>query len=589
MNLQKGLVANWKFDGNAKDATPSQTDTTTVLGALGLPVRIVEEQTLTADAASITFTSIDTKVPAGSRHLVLIVSMRATEAVTLKGLDVQFNNDTAGNYHSQRLSGTESTASAARVDAQTFAEAPFIIGDSAAASAFGGGVAIIPHFANTANHKAMLAFGGAAENYVRLSASRWASTAAITEIDLLPGGSVGNFKSGSTAILGVVDERYLVAEVDRASEGTVTFDNIPQGVGDLAAVGYVRQPAVGNYGSLKAFINDDTTAANYAHQSLRGQDTAVTAFTGNDTNIGNVIGSLTANAFGAFVSLTQEYQNGVNYPHTLTFSGGHVSSSNGIAQIFSSRRSNAAAITKIEYKADDGNFSIGSFVSLYRVPRHLIKRTALTSDTATVTFDNIPQNFSSIEVSAYGRSDFADTQDGVIIEINDDATAANYDMQLLVGDATVASASQSAAYPYPINVPANSSAANLFSGGTLLFPAYAKTDRHKHYTTLSGDGGDTFGMRLQSSRWESTSAITKIELTPDGGTNFKSGSVFELWGVLPAPVNEGAVIGAATTTDRKGQSSKAYDFDGTDDYIEVQDNSTLDFGDTSDLTISGWF
>src|SRR3989338_598263 len=76
VNLPKGLVAHWKFDGNAKDATPNSGggNTSKLTQALGLPVRIVEEQTLTADAASITFTSIDTKVPSGSRHLVLMAN-----------------------------------------------------------------------------------------------------------------------------------------------------------------------------------------------------------------------------------------------------------------------------------------------------------------------------------------------------------------------------------------------------------------------------------------------------------------------------------------------------------------------------------
>lgn len=38
-----------------------------------------------------------------------------------------------------------------------------------------------------------------------------------------------------------------------------------------------------------------------------------------------------------------------------------------------------------------------------------------------------------------------------------------------------------------------------------------------------------------------------------------------------------------------GQIGSAVDFDGTNDYITVADNSLLDFGDTDDFTISGWF
>ncbi|MBP9728012.1 MAG: LamG domain-containing protein [Candidatus Moranbacteria bacterium] len=38
-----------------------------------------------------------------------------------------------------------------------------------------------------------------------------------------------------------------------------------------------------------------------------------------------------------------------------------------------------------------------------------------------------------------------------------------------------------------------------------------------------------------------------------------------------------------------GKVSQAIDFDGSDDYVTVADNATLDVGDTADLSISGWF
>ncbi len=38
-----------------------------------------------------------------------------------------------------------------------------------------------------------------------------------------------------------------------------------------------------------------------------------------------------------------------------------------------------------------------------------------------------------------------------------------------------------------------------------------------------------------------------------------------------------------------GQIGSAVDFDGTDDYIAVADTSLLDFGDTDDFTLTGWF
>ncbi len=51
--------------------------------------------------------------------------------------------------------------------------------------------------------------------------------------------------------------------------------------------------------------------------------------------------------------------------------------------------------------------------------------------------------------------------------------------------------------------------------------------------------------------------------------------------------NDGTVLGAALATDRFGNINKAYTFDGTDDYISVNEDSTLEFG-TGDFTVCAW-
>lgn len=50
--------------------------------------------------------------------------------------------------------------------------------------------------------------------------------------------------------------------------------------------------------------------------------------------------------------------------------------------------------------------------------------------------------------------------------------------------------------------------------------------------------------------------------------------------------NDGTVSGATLTADRYGNANSAFSFDGTDDYIEVADDATLDL--TSAATISMW-
>jgi len=48
----------------------------------------------------------------------------------------------------------------------------------------------------------------------------------------------------------------------------------------------------------------------------------------------------------------------------------------------------------------------------------------------------------------------------------------------------------------------------------------------------------------------------------------------------------GTITGATYTT---GQYGTSLDFDGTDDNVNVADTAVLDFDDTADMTISGWF
>ncbi|RJP73796.1 MAG: glycosyl hydrolase family protein [Ignavibacteriales bacterium] len=51
--------------------------------------------------------------------------------------------------------------------------------------------------------------------------------------------------------------------------------------------------------------------------------------------------------------------------------------------------------------------------------------------------------------------------------------------------------------------------------------------------------------------------------------------------------NNGTVYGATTTTDRFGNSDKAYNFNGIDNYIQIPDNSV--FHSLNQITLSAWF
>ena len=481
-----------------------------------LPLRVVGEQKFSAAAASVTFTLADYSIPSGTRHLAVIWNGAKTATADMALLQV--NADTGANYNEQLLVGTGAVAAAARVTGETsirLGQAP------TGANLFGGGMIVIPYSAGAANHKATLSFGGEVENRIDAIAGRWANVAAITRIDILTSSST--FVANSIFWLCAVDERYLVEEQLLAADGTVTFSSIPQLDGDLVALGFVRTDRAATSDDIDVTVNADTTDANYARQRLSGSNTTTAAAAAADRAfIEGVPGdSATANAFGAFVLSISQHANGVKQPHILAVSGYHETSgpTSNVA-VASGRRANIEAYTSLLFAPGGGgtNFKSGSLISLYHVPKRLVDYDKLTVDAATVTHA-VPSGLEVLVESVFARSDAVAAVDAMAPAFNNDVTAANYDQQYLTGNGAAVSAAQGSAERNVVNIPAASAGANIFGGGCVLIPAYAETDRHKHFLTLDGPADDA--VLIRSMRWENAAAITEIDLTLTTGPNFE--------------------------------------------------------------------
>jgi len=521
------------------------------MGSGILPVRVLERQELSAPAASVTFSNIDTlvadwdaKAGVTSRHLVVVVNAKSPDAVAKRAVEIQFNGDAGANYNHQTLTGENAVADADRQSGKNYlfeypggTDYPFVIpGTATHADAFGGGTILIPHAFNTVNHKAVVAIGGAVEDYVSTVAGRWASANAITSMVLTL--DTGNYDTGSTFILGVVDERYLVEEItNTGADFLPDFDNIPQDGHDLVVVGYVRSAWGATSDAINVVIDADAVAANYHRQRLEGTGAGPPAAgAAADQQIGIVAGDTAgANEFAPmFISFSQ-YAETANDPHYLSLSGFHQSvGPSSQIRIFSGRWDDAAlrAITRIELLSiNAANMKAGSLFSLYRVPRYVIDRQELAAPAATITFDNIPATYEMLQLNIYARSDVAALSEDVEITLNADAVAANYDFQELTGTGAVAAAARNAASQVIMAIPAANEGANEFGGGVITIPIYTRTDGHKHLITLSGTNENQ--VIIRSSRWEDSSAITRIDLDLAGANNFVAGSIFELVGVIP--------------------------------------------------------
>lgn len=495
-----------------------------------LPLQVIDRHVCPEPEATVTFSNIDTLIPAGARHLVVIVNAATSAAIPGTPVLMRINGDAFVNYHSQELYGIDATDSAARPPPLTSVTHSLIPGPPYA-NAFGGGVMVIPHAFNTSGHKIAISPNGAGEYVVHLSLGRWANVAAITSILLFP--DAGNFVPGSIITLAVIDEQYLVEEItDPGADFSPTWDNIPQGEGDLVVIGYPRSDLAAVEDEVLHTINDDGVAGNYPGQELTGRAAVTGAASPVNQEIGMVSGdNATPNVFGALVAIYSQFTKS-QQPHYLSLSGYHETSGpTSEVRLMSGRRANIEPINKLALTPNGGtDFKAGSLFSLYRVPKRLIDRQELTVDTATITFANIPDYFEALQLHAYARTDRADVSDTVYVALNTDVVDANYDAQHVSGTGAVVTAVRFAAARWLYQIPGNNEGVGEYGGGTCIIPAYARTDGHKHLLVLTGRMENN--VVLQSTRWESLNAINRIDLTPGTGPNFLSGSVFELEGVL---------------------------------------------------------
>ena len=159
-----------------------------------------------------------------------------------------------------------------------------------------------------------------------------------------------------------------------------------------------------------------------------------------------------------------------------------------------------------------------------------IQTTTATGSTADVTFSNIPQTYTHLQLRMMIKNHTANTNN-TRIQFNSD-TSANYSWHELYGDGASAGsgASSGASYMYLGNHPSNA-VASAFAVYVVDILDYTNTNKFKTVKTLSGydlNGSGVVGLR--SGNWRSTSAISTIRIFP-GGDSFAQYSSFALYGI----------------------------------------------------------
>ncbi len=166
-----------------------------------------------------------------------------------------------------------------------------------------------------------------------------------------------------------------------------------------------------------------------------------------------------------------------------------------------------------------------------------ITDTLLGSDTASFAFTSI-SGYIHLKLVVSVRTDRASaTEDLMLCQFNSDTTAAHYFTQRELANGTTVAGSEflGSFAGYACVTTAVTASAGMFASAEILITDYLGTTARKT-TTCQGFSptGKTTGL-LDSFRigmlWDDTSAITRIDLKPGVGSNFKAGSRATLYGL----------------------------------------------------------
>jgi hypothetical protein len=157
--------------------------------------------TLGTAASSVTFSSI----PATYRDLIVVMNARSVySADRSDDLQYRFNADSGSNYSWVNMAGFDSSTASSSSSSQTSGRIGVL--ETSSDSNTNNGVLIfqVMDYCATDKHKTALSRTNIARNFVAAHANRWASTTAVTSINVF-GNRGSNLAAGSTfSLYGVI-------------------------------------------------------------------------------------------------------------------------------------------------------------------------------------------------------------------------------------------------------------------------------------------------------------------------------------------------------------------------------------------------
>lgn len=174
----------------------------------------------------------------------------------------------------------------------------------------------------------------------------------------------------------------------------------------------------------------------------------------------------------------------------------------------------------------------------FRVPtsyESIATTTVGSGGTATITFSSIPATYKHLQIRTLIRSAGSDASyQHLSIQLNGDTSNLYWGHGLYGTGSTVAVHTDGSLTSKILgyNIPTSTQTASAFGGGVVDILDYESTSKYKVIRALGGfdsNGGGALG--LYSGNYNSTSAITSIELKVYQGSNFAEYSHFALYGI----------------------------------------------------------
>ena len=159
----------------------------------------------------------------------------------------------------------------------------------------------------------------------------------------------------------------------------------------------------------------------------------------------------------------------------------------------------------------------------------------LTPTGTTATFSSIPATYTHLELDWVVRSDRSgQLVDELYFYMNNDTTATNYRVVYLYSQESSGVGAINASKAILVKIPAANATAGCAGYGNVKISYYAKTTFKKRLmgqSTTRWDTSTDLRLELLGYEWESTSAISQIDIISVNGANFISGSTIRLYGV----------------------------------------------------------